>query len=88
MPRRISGPACSRVEKTVVSVLRQQRATGGLLVTLSEVRAQIDEMNAEQRAELSPAWLAQLDAQALHVPGILKSRETVTAVVASLRGLS
>jgi RimJ/RimL family protein N-acetyltransferase len=33
--------------------------------TLSEVRAQIDEMNAEQRAELSPAWLAQLDAQTL-----------------------
>ena len=29
--------------------------------TLAEVRAQIDVMNAEQRAELSPGWLAQLN---------------------------
>src|ERR1700675_3728684 len=28
--------------------------------TLAEVRAQIDAMNADQRAELSPGWLAQL----------------------------
>ncbi len=33
--------------------------------TLSEVRAQIDEMPADQRAELSPAWLAMLDADIL-----------------------
>jgi len=30
--------------------------------TLAEARAQIDAMNAEQRAQLSSAWLAQLDA--------------------------
>jgi len=30
--------------------------------TLAEVRAQIGAMNAQQRAELSPAWLTQLDA--------------------------
>jgi RimJ/RimL family protein N-acetyltransferase len=30
--------------------------------TLAEVRAQIDAMNADQRAELSPGWLAQLNA--------------------------
>src|SRR6185436_5894944 len=30
--------------------------------TVAEVRAQVDAMNAEQRAQLSSAWLAQLDA--------------------------
>ncbi len=29
--------------------------------SLAEVRAQIDAMEADQRAELSPGWLAQLD---------------------------
>ena len=30
--------------------------------TLAEVRAQLEVMNADQRAEVSPEWLAQLDA--------------------------
>ena len=33
--------------------------------TLDEVRAQIDEMEADQKAQLSPQWLAQLDRPAV-----------------------